>query len=250
MQVPLRGLLLELLFIGPATTASAGKCPLCSVLSIRAPNLISDARLVTSWMDNRAPIAGCALLTIMLIDSLIKSLELSTSPLESIQYLYDSMQICETLGINGTSLQKLEDDSSFENIQLSRDITLGAFSSKYDDEEIKDEDDLLERQLVGEEVTRRIDDPIRMYLTQMGQIPLLTRKSEITLARKIEIARMAFRRKMLQSDYCARSAVELFQYVHNGTMSFDRTIKVGTEHPLTKNIIKKTKIKGKKIENE
>ena len=107
------------------------------------------------------------------------------------------------------------------------------------DSDLKDEDDLLERQLVGEEVTRRIDDPIRMYLTQMGQIPLLTRKSEITLARKIEIARMAFRRKMLQSDYCARSAIELFQYVHNGTMSFDRTIKVGTESPLTKNVIKK-----------
>jgi RNA polymerase primary sigma factor len=41
------------------------------------------------------------------------------------------------------------------------------------------EDELLEKQLVGEEVARRIDDPIRMYLTQMGQIPLLTRKSEI-----------------------------------------------------------------------
>ncbi len=105
--------------------------------------------------------------------------------------------------------------------------------------ELKDDDELLERQLVGEEASRRIDDPIRMYLTQMGQIPLLTRKSEITLARKIEIARMAFRRKMLESDYCARNAVELFQYVHNGTMSFDRTIKVGNENPLTKNVIKK-----------
>ena len=107
------------------------------------------------------------------------------------------------------------------------------------DGELKDDDELLERQLVGEEASRRIDDPIRMYLTQMGQIPLLTRKSEITLARKIEIARMAFRRKMLESDYCARNAVELFQYVHNGTMSFDRTIKVGNENPLTKNVIKK-----------
>lgn len=105
--------------------------------------------------------------------------------------------------------------------------------------ENKDDDELLERQLVGEEASRRIDDPIRMYLTQMGQIPLLTRKSEITLARKIEIARMAFRRKMLESDYCAKNAVELFQYVHNGTMSFDRTIKVGNENPLTKNVIKK-----------
>jgi RNA polymerase primary sigma factor len=110
--------------------------------------------------------------------------------------------------------------------------------SAYKEKQLK-EDELLEKQLVGEEVVRRIDDPIRMYLTQMGQIPLLTRKSEIALARKIEIARMAFRRKMLQNDYCARNSLDLLQQVHNGMMSFDRTIKVGTAPQLTKSVIKK-----------
>jgi RNA polymerase primary sigma factor len=107
------------------------------------------------------------------------------------------------------------------------------------DKDLKDEDELLEKQLVGEEVSRRIDDPIRMYLTQMGQIPLLTRNSEIALARKIELARMAFRRKMLQCDYCARNSLDLLQQVHNGSMSFDRTIKVGTSQNMTKSVIKK-----------
>ena len=55
----------------------------------------------------------------------------------------------------------------------------------------EEEDELLEKQLVGEEISRRIDDPIRMYLTQMGQIPLLTRNSEIALARKERKARNA-----------------------------------------------------------
>ena len=41
------------------------------------------------------------------------------------------------------------------------------------------------------------DDPVRMYLTQMGEIPLLTRQEEIRLAKKIEITRAAFRRKLL-----------------------------------------------------
>jgi len=108
-----------------------------------------------------------------------------------------------------------------------------------DKEQQLKEDELLEKQLVGEEVARRIDDPIRMYLTQMGQIPLLTRQSEIALARKIEIARMSFRRKMLQNDYCARNSLDLLQQVHNGMMSFDRTIKVGTAPQLTKSVIKK-----------
>ena len=107
------------------------------------------------------------------------------------------------------------------------------------DDQLKDDDELLEKQLIGEEVARRIDDPIRMYLTQMGQIPLLTRKSEISLARKIEITRMTFRRKILQSDYCAKNSLDLIQNVYNGSMSFDRTIKVGTENHLTKGVIKK-----------
>ena len=43
--------------------------------------------------------------------------------------------------------------------------------------------------------------PVRMYLTQMGEIPLLTRQEEISLARRIEITRAAFRRKLLECDY-------------------------------------------------
>ncbi len=131
----------------------------------------------------------------------------------------------------------------------AQDLAKGDDDYEADEDEIEeedaekdlkeDDDEILEKQLVGEEVARRIDDPIRMYLTQMGQIPLLTRNSEIALARKIEIARMAFRRKMLQCDYCSRNAVELLQQVHNNTMSFDRTIKTGTSLQMTKTVIKK-----------
>jgi RNA polymerase primary sigma factor len=100
-------------------------------------------------------------------------------------------------------------------------------------------DKMLEKQLLEPETTRRIDDPIRMYLTQMGQIPLLNRKAEITLARKIEIARMDFRRKLLQCDYCARNALDLLQQVDQGMLSFDRTIRTSPAENLAKNTIKK-----------
>ncbi|MGB2807336.1 MAG: sigma-70 family RNA polymerase sigma factor [Sedimentisphaerales bacterium] len=100
-------------------------------------------------------------------------------------------------------------------------------------------DKLLEKQLLEPETTRRIDDPIRMYLTQMGQIPLLNRKEEITLARKIEMARMDFRRKLLQCDYCARNALDLLQQVHQGILSFDRTIRTSPAENLAKSTIKK-----------
>jgi len=106
------------------------------------------------------------------------------------------------------------------------------------DQQLK-KDKLLETELEGDDIARRIDDPIRMYLTQMGEIPLLARKDEIALARKIELARMGFRRKMLESDYCAKNAVDILQQVHEGTLSFDRTMKISTAENFVRVVIKK-----------
>ncbi len=90
------------------------------------------------------------------------------------------------------------------------------------------EEDLLLEDQLEEAEGRRIDDPVRMYLTQMGEIPLLTREEEISLARKIELTRLAFRRKVLECDYCARHAVEILQQVDDGSLPFDRTMKMGS----------------------
>jgi RNA polymerase primary sigma factor len=118
------------------------------------------------------------------------------------------------------------------------DVPEDEIEQEEEEEEQLKEDELLEKELVGEG-SRRIDDPIRMYLTQMGEIPLLVRKDEISLARKIELSRMAFRRKMLESDYCARNAVEILQKVDDGTMSFDRTMKISTAENLVRGVIKR-----------
>jgi RNA polymerase primary sigma factor len=85
--------------------------------------------------------------------------------------------------------------------------------------------------------SRRIDDPVRMYLTQMGEIPLLTRDQEINLARKIEMTRMHFRRRVLESDYCIQQAVDILSQVHAGDLPFDRTMKISTAENLSKETI-------------
>ena len=100
------------------------------------------------------------------------------------------------------------------------------------DEVVEDElgehiDMNLEAEL-AEASTKRIDDPVRMYLTQMGEIPLLTREQEIGLAKKIEITRKIFRSKVLESDYCLQSAVDILQQVDSGDLPFDRTMKIST----------------------
>jgi RNA polymerase primary sigma factor len=82
--------------------------------------------------------------------------------------------------------------------------------------------------LEAETVTKRIDDPVRMYLTQMGSIPLLTRDEEIRLAKKIETTRMIFRRRCLENDYAVQMAVDTLLGVHKGKLPFDRTMRIST----------------------
>ncbi len=84
---------------------------------------------------------------------------------------------------------------------------------------------------------RRIDDPVRMYLTQMGEIPLLSRNEEISLAKKIEVTRKRFRRKVLECDYALCNVVETLKRVHNNDLPFDRTIKVSLTENLEKDKI-------------
>ena len=72
----------------------------------------------------------------------------------------------------------------------------------------------------------QIDDPVRIYLMQMGEIPLLTRREEITAAQCIEHSRTYFRYAMLATDYVLQGAFGLLEKVQDGRLRLDRTIEV------------------------
>src|SRR5437660_3604325 len=95
----------------------------------------------------------------------------------------------------------------------------------------------LDLSFMDEEDSRRIDDPVRMYLTQMGEIPLLKREQEIAVAKKIEVTRKRFRRKVLECDGALNQVVETLKRVHSGDLPFDRTVKVSLTENLEKDKI-------------
>ncbi len=78
----------------------------------------------------------------------------------------------------------------------------------------------------GEGSESQIDDPVRIYLMQMGEIPLLSRPEEIESAKRIEDTRRRFRHSMLASDFLLQGAVALLEKVRDGKLRLDRTIEV------------------------
>jgi RNA polymerase primary sigma factor len=80
----------------------------------------------------------------------------------------------------------------------------------------------------------RIDDPVRIYLMQMGSIPLLTRAQEIESAKAIESSRRSYRHAMLAGDFLLRGAVTLLEKVRDGKLRLDRTVDVSVTNAVEK----------------
>ncbi|MBL8991168.1 MAG: sigma-70 family RNA polymerase sigma factor [Phycisphaerae bacterium] len=116
-------------------------------------------------------------------------------------------------------------------VPLPPSMTAEAGEDAEEDDASLDDEETLQKEIAEELAasgTKRIDDPVRMYLTQMGSIPLLNRDEEIRLAKKIETTRMIFRRRCLESDYILAEAVKILRQVHTGELPFDRTMRIST----------------------
>ena len=68
------------------------------------------------------------------------------------------------------------------------------------------------------------DDPIRMYLHQMGQVPLLTREQEVEICKRIEVAESKEREMFNQFAFTPRLYLELLDRLETGTERFDRVV--------------------------
>jgi RNA polymerase primary sigma factor len=56
-----------------------------------------------------------------------------------------------------------------------------------------------------------LDDPVRMYLNQMGKVPLLTREQEVEVCKRIEGAEMEMKRLVYELGFAAKEHMALAQ---------------------------------------
>ncbi|MCD4727649.1 MAG: sigma-70 family RNA polymerase sigma factor [Pirellulales bacterium] len=105
-----------------------------------------------------------------------------------------------------------EDNFGGETEAPSEDELNEAFDEEYDIEH------------TGEDAP--IDDPVRIYLMQMGEIPMLRRGEELAIAKRIERSRRGYRYSMLATDYVLQAAVGMLESIRDNHLRLDRTIEV------------------------
>ena len=83
------------------------------------------------------------------------------------------------------------------------------------------------------------DDPVRMYLKEMGSVPLLTREEEVDISKRIEKAQIQIEKIIMRFRYSTREAISIANYLISGKERFDKSIaeKEVTDKPGYLNIL-------------
>jgi RNA polymerase primary sigma factor len=103
------------------------------------------------------------------------------------------------------------------------DIIDASEVDRYKDKK-RDEGDGEEEDVKADQKLDILDDPVRMYLKQMGQVPLLTREQEVEISKRIEDAEIEVAKHLHLFGFVTDSYLELAEKLNKGKERFDRVI--------------------------
>jgi len=107
--------------------------------------------------------------------------------------------------------------------RLEIDIIEASEVDRYKDGKKDSEEDLEEEERTETKVDI-LDDPVRMYLKQMGQVPLLTREQEVEISKRIEEAEDMVLKHINRFGFIAQAHLDLANKLIEGKERFDRVI--------------------------
>jgi RNA polymerase primary sigma factor len=139
----------------------------------------------------------------------------------------DIDRLFEMLGKEDIQIIEAEDEKAHEKIV-----------SVMKEEAMQIKEDIIQDQLKAEERFLPLDDPVKMYLKQMGSISLFTRENEIESAKKIEEAEEKFKRSALLAKFIRNEVIAVANDILEGKINAEEVVKEDIK-------VKKTNVPGK-----
>jgi RNA polymerase primary sigma factor len=139
------------------------------------------------------------------------------------ELMSSSEQLDDVVGMFG--------DMDIEIIDSDRRIQVKDLKGKGGEED-EDEDEDLEAgpktavagKAAAGALTGRTDDPVRLYLKEMGQINLLTREGEVEIAKRIEQGELEVLETVSCNPICIRELIALGERLESGDVKFRETL--------------------------
>src|SRR5712672_1769819 len=94
----------------------------------------------------------------------------------------------------------------------------------------------------------KTNDPVRMYLREMGTVPLLTREGEVEIARRIERGKLAVIKSISRTPLVAKKVIELGDQLHTGERTIRELVIFNDEEITDERIIERSKQVQKQID--
>ncbi len=107
------------------------------------------------------------------------------------------------------------EDQSLPGSRRPVDLPFDEDENCFPPEKVRDSDDAEATQRPVESIYT--DDPVRAYLREMGSIPLLTRKREVGLARKMERGKLRMQRSVSRAAMAQALVAEYCDQLKKGT---------------------------------
>src|SRR5205085_11458309 len=94
----------------------------------------------------------------------------------------------------------------------------------------------------------KTNDPVRMYLREMGTVPLLTREGEVEIARRIERGQLAVMKSISRTPLISKKVIELGDQLHSGERTIRELVIFNDEEITDERIIERSKQVQKQID--
>src|ERR1039457_7480006 len=144
--------------------------------------------------------------------------------------LYDEVNelLAEDFPSSGREFEDLLSDLDSAGVEILEEPKL--------DFEKKEEPDALADLELAQDAGDKTNDPVRMYLREMGTVPLLTREGEIELAKRNERGQWAVRKALSRSALVIREIIALGEDLKRGVRNVKEVV-IFDEEELTEDVV-------------